>query len=336
MARFFQTGVVVTGDPRGGVRAFQLTAQEAERFQRTQERGERVNQRYSRSMDRVSRSQTNATRSLRAFTRLLAGAGIAFGIREIVDLSDTYANLQGRLRVVTDGSEEFNAAQAETSQIAKDTFTALQSTVTLYSRLTTSLSDLGVEEERVFNLTETINQAFAVSGGTAQEASNAIIQLSQGLAAGALRGEEFNSVAEQGERIQQALIRALGVTKGELRELAQEGRLTTQVILEALEGQADAIADDFGELPITVGRSLTNLRTELLELVGGVEEATGASAVLASIILTLAENLDVLLATILIVAGARGLGLLIGTIGQSITLAKQFGVALVALNATSP
>src|SRR5690606_35702010 len=135
-----------------------------------------------------------------------------------------------------------------------------------------------------------INKAFVVSGATAQEASNAIIQLSQGLSAGALRGEEFNSVNEQGGRIMQALAKHLGVTRGELRELAKEGKITSQVMMAALAGQADQIAAEFENMPLTVGRALTELRNELTKAYGSASESSGAGQAVAMAIQAIASS----------------------------------------------
>lgn len=215
------------------------------------------------------------------------------GLRRVAQTADAYANQAAKIRLATDSQTEFNAAQKATFEIAQRTSQQLGSTVSLYARIAGAMRGTGMEQSRLLQLTETINQAFAVSGATAAEASAATIQLSQAFAAGALRGEEFNSVNEQAPRIMQAIADSLGVTRGALKEMATEGKLTSDVLIKALSGiQAGKIAEEFTELPLTIERAFTQLENALTRYIGEADQANGYSVSLAESLQSLAQNLD--------------------------------------------
>lgn len=212
--------------------------------------------------------------------------------KDVGEVADQYANLRARIALVTGDGPALEAAFDAVRQIALDTNSALESTADLFTRVFRAGKDVGLSQQQALELTKTINQAIQVSGGSAQAADAAITQLIQGLQGGVLRGEEFNSVMEQAPRLAQALADGLGVTTGRLREMAKEGRLTSEVVLKALQGQAQAVAEEFAKLPPTIGRALTNLSTAWTVYIGEVDRGSAASLAAASAINTVAENLD--------------------------------------------
>ncbi|HMR70482.1 MAG TPA: tape measure protein, partial [Rubrivivax sp.] len=242
-------------------------------------------------------------RRLQSLATLAIGGGIFGGmIREASQAAEAFSNLQARVRLVTGEGAAFEEAWAGVAQVANSTSTSLEATGTLFARIAQAGKDMGVSQREALALTETINQAVAVSGGGAQAAEAAITQLIQGLQAGVLRGEEFNSVMEQSPRLAKALADGLGVPIGELRKLAQAGELTTETVVRSLRGQSDAVAAEFGKLPPTVGRALQTLSNNWTLYVGEVDKANGISAAAARAITALAGNLDTL-GSVLITAG---------------------------------
>lgn len=119
--------------------------------------------------------------------------------------------------------------------------------------------------------------------------------MSQGLAAGALRGEEFNSISEQGSRITQALAKHLGVTTGALRAMAKEGKLTAEVIQDALSAESTTIAAEFEKLPLTISRSMQLLDNAWTKFIGDADNASGASMAVAEAIAAVGRNLGPLI-----------------------------------------
>jgi tape measure domain-containing protein len=212
--------------------------------------------------------------------------------RDVGAVADQYSNLRARISLVTGDGPALEAAFEAVRQIALDTNSTLEATADLFARVSRAGKDLGLSQQAALQLTQTINQAIQVSGGSAAAADAAITQLVQGLQGGVLRGEEFNSVMEQAPRLAQALADGLGVTTGELRKMSQEGRLTSEVVLTALQGQAQAVAAEFARLPPTIGRAITNLSTAWSTYIGEADRASGASLAAANAINLVAQNLD--------------------------------------------
>ena len=234
----------------------------------------------------VAGGASNATSAFSRLSGTVAAvsgalASLAVGtvaIRGLVRYADTWRLTTNRLKVVTSSSEELLSVQGQLLEVAAETFSVYQPTVDLYSRLARSTRELGISQERVLNVTRTVNQAIAVGGSTSVEATAGIIQFGQALASGALRGDELRSVLEQMPRLAIALAEGLGVTIGGLRTLGEAGELTTTVILGALERSAPSIAAEFEQLTPTIGVALAILSDGLLQSVGRLDEASGASA----------------------------------------------------------
>lgn len=230
-------------------------------------------------------------------------AGVALGgslvgslAKDLGGVADSYANVEARVKLATEGTEGFEQGMADVQRIAQDTNTELQATAGLYTTLARTGKDAGLTakaaQEEAASLTEVINQSIQLSGASSQAAQAAVTQLIQGLQSGVLRGEEFNSVVEQSPRLARALADGLGVTIGQLREMAQQGQLTADVIRKALGGQAQAIQQEFNQLPPTIGRAVQSLSNAWTVYVGETDKATGASRAAADAIAYLARNLD--------------------------------------------
>ena len=236
-------------------------------------------------------------RSIQALAATVLGGQLLSGtIGDIARTADAYANLEARIKLVTGEGQALQDAFDGVFDVALRTNTAVEGTGTLFTRIAQAGRDLGLTtaeaSAQALQLTETINQAIQVSGGTAQAADAAVTQLIQALQSGVLRGEEFNSVMEQAPRLARALADGLGVTTGELRKLAEAGTLTSTTVIEALRGQSAALQREFEQLPPTVGRALTTLSTEWTRYVGEVDRANDISRTAADAIQALARNLD--------------------------------------------
>lgn len=222
----------------------------------------------------------------------LGGQLLSGTLGDVTRTADAYENLAARIRLVTGEGAAFDAAFQGVFDVATRTSSALESTGTLFARIAQAGRDIGVSNQQALALTETINQAVQVSGASAASSDAALTQLIQGLQSGVLRGEEFNSVMEQAPRLATALADGLGVPIGQLRRLAETGQLTSTTVIQALRSQSEAVAKEFGALPATVGRAITNLSTEWTRFIGITNGSTGATTVIADGINLLAGNLD--------------------------------------------
>lgn len=207
--------------------------------------------------------------------RIGAGVGGAIGtyagvqsVAAIARTADAYNLMNARLKLATSSQEEFNTAQAELARIATATQSPLASLYTLYGRISRPLKEAGRSQADIIKLTEAVATAFRVSGASAQEAENGVIQFAQALGTGALRGDEFNSVAEQAPRLMQALAAGIGVPVGALKEMAAQGLLTADVVTNALTSQLETLQTEAASLPETVGGAMTALSDAITGAVG--------------------------------------------------------------------
>lgn len=244
---------------------------------------------------------------------LAAAVGAAFAVDRLAawatDLgatADLFSNLNARIGLLNAAQAGWNVTLQDTADIALATYSSLEGTVQLAFSLARAGKSLGVSQAETLALTSTINKANQLAGQSAAATDAALVQLIQGLQSGQLRGEEFNSVMEQSPRLAQALADGLGKPIESLRQLAEDGQLTSSVVIAALQSQAAAIDKEFAALPLTIGRSIAQLQTRWTMLIGSLDASSGASATVARGIQAIAENLDELAA----VAGRAGAVLL--------------------------
>lgn len=223
----------------------------------------------------------------------LAGAYVSLqGAMQAIRIADQYAGITARLRLMSQSQQEFNAALDQTYLLAQRTSTSFEATASLYGRVAASARDLGMSQAEALRVTEAISQSFQVSGASAGSAAAAITQLSQGLASGVLRGDEFNSVMENAPRLAQAMADALGVTRGELRQMAEEGKLTSETIIGSLLSQAPKIQGEFEKIPMTVGRAMTQVQNAFVQTIGTIDQSIGVNSAIAESLSNLAAGIE--------------------------------------------
>ncbi len=207
---------------------------------------------------------------------------------------DTYTGLQNRLKLVTNNQAELNKATEDTFRIAQKTYSAWDSVLQVYQRFSDNAKTLNLTMDDTARLTETVSKAVAISGASAEAADAALVQFGQALASGTLRGEELNSVMEQTPALAKAIAKGMGITVGELRSVAAEGKITSQEIVKALRNVESDVDALFAKTDITIGQSLTLLNNEITKFVGEAGKGSGAAQVLAGSVQTLASNLDLI------------------------------------------
>lgn len=186
----------------------------------------------------------------------------------IAEAADGVQLMQARLRLATSSQEEYNTATAELARIATATASPVSALVSLYGRISRPLKQAGKSQQDILKVTEAVALSFRVSGASAEEAENGIIQFAQALGSGALRGDEFNSVNEQAPRLMQALADSIGVPTSALRGLAEQGALTAEVVSKALIEQLARLKEEAATLPDTVGAAMTRLEDALTKTLG--------------------------------------------------------------------
>lgn len=244
-----------------------------------------LNDRYSRTlqnyinlMNRAGNAANNAQNSNRLFGNSASNAsqqtsGLASqlsnlakayigvqGITALTGLSDSVTSITARLNLMNDGlqtTEELNQMIYESAQRSRGLY---QQTAELVSKLGNLAGNAFSSNQEIVAFAEQLNKQMALSGTTTQESQAAMLQLTQGLASGTLRGEELNSVLEQTPMIAQSIAKYMGVNTGEMRELASEGLITADVVKNAMFASADEINEKFEQMPMTWGQVWTSMQ----------------------------------------------------------------------------
>lgn len=250
--------------------------------------------RLEASVNRTERSIGSMERTMSSLSGVAKGLLAALSVQQVASYADAWTELNNKVA----NSVRTGETQAEVMQrifdVSQATQSSLNGTATLYARLERGTRTYNTSAEDLTRLTTIINQGFAVSGATAQEAENAIIQLSQGIASGVLRGEEFNSVSEQGSRLMVALADSMGVSIGQLRAMAAQGQLTTDVVVKGLLSQGDAIGKEFANTTVSIAKGLQVAGNNITKFFGENSTVKSFAAGFRDSVITISENLETL------------------------------------------
>nr|DAP51145.1 MAG TPA: tail length tape measure protein [Caudoviricetes sp.] len=263
-----------------------------------------------RSMEGGFNRTTNAVngteRSMSSLSRVAASLTAYLSASAVASYAEAWTVLNNKLSNSVRASESLVEVTERVFNISQDTRSSLDATATLYARLERGTRQYNTSAEDLAKLTTIINQGFIVSGATAQEAENAIIQLSQGIASGVLRGEEFNSVSEQGSRLMVALADSMGVSIGQLRAMAAEGKLTTDVVVNGLLSQGAAIGEEFSKTTQTMSQALQEAGNNITKFFGNSSTVQSFIGGFNDSVVMVSENLDYLTNILVIAAGVIG------------------------------
>lgn len=253
--------------------------------------------RVKRFTDTTTKQLSNIERSMNSLNRVSANlfkAGIAgFGASQLKGFADGYTEIQNKLRLVESASISSSKGLNNVFDIALKTNQSINATSGVYQRFAQNAETLKISQAQIASLTETVSKAVAVSGASAGAADAALTQFGQALGSGILRGDEFNSVMEQTPALAKAIATGLGVTTGELRNMAKEGKLTMDVLVPALERAKESVDDQFNTRILTISAAFENLNTSTIKWIGELDKSTGASEAFAKAINEIANHLTI-------------------------------------------
>lgn len=236
--------------------------------------------------------------AVNALVGAMAALGVGLGLRELAEAADAYTGLSARIQIATKDGGNFESAMAGVHQVALATNSSLQETGDLFTRIDAVGKQMGMTQQQALDLTKTVTQAIQIGGGSAQASEAAITQFIQAMQGGVLRGEEFNSIMENGYGLAEALAKGLGVTTGELRKMAENGELTSERVAKALQSQAAQVQSTYDQFPTTIGNALQRIQTSWQILIGTMDQANGASATVAEWLVVIADNMGIVEALI--------------------------------------
>jgi tape measure domain-containing protein len=288
MADSIQLGIRITADGKGAEGTINS-------LNRTIEKVGDSSRKASASLGGIEKATQGLSSAASTAGRALAGLGVAFSARQLIQTADAYSGIVAKLKLVSGSTQEFAAAQSQLFEISQRNMTPLAETVQLYSRLAYAMRDMGRSQSETVRMVDLIGKSLRISGASAAEMSSVLQQLSQALGGGVLRGEEFNALRENGQRTLRAIADGIGVTVGELKNMADAGKLTSDVVTKALLSQGKAIESEYTTMPVTVSGAFQQIQNALTAYVGQTDQANGASRELAEALSLIANNLNEIL-----------------------------------------
>ncbi|MEO2232169.1 phage tail tape measure protein [Escherichia coli] len=309
--------------------SFQSEIQRASRmgseYYRTLQNGGRQAAAAAREQRRALAELNSQLTEIRASAVGMTGAFAgAFATGHLISLADEWSSVNARLKQASQSSDEFSSSQKVLMDISQRTGTAFADNAALFARSAASMREYGYSADDVLKVTEAISTGLKLSGASTAEAGSVITQFSQALAQGVLRGEEFNSVNENGDRVIRALAAGMGVARKDLKAMADDGKLTADKVVPALISQLGTLRDEYAAMPETVSGSITKVENAFMAWVGGANEASGVTKTLAGVLNGVADNIDT-------VATAAGALVAVGVARYFGNMASSAGAATAGL-----
>ncbi|HID7801738.1 phage tail tape measure protein [Proteus mirabilis] len=270
------------------------TASFTNAINRSQHQTERFNQSVRLSLQSITvqqeRMASQTARSAMSFANFAKVVTGALSINQVINYADSWTDLQNRMKLVTNSTEALNKATNDVYTIAQKTYQSLDATAQVYQRFSDNAERLGINQQKVAELTETVSKAVSLSGTSAAAAATGLTQFGQALAAGQLRGQDLNSVIEQIPGLAQAIAEGMGISMGELKQRAQDGETSIDKIIESLERVKASVDQKFATSVTTVSQSFTNLQSAMTKFIGEANQSTGATQLLNTGLSVLSNN----------------------------------------------
>lgn len=263
-----------------------------------------------KATDRFNKRADESTKSV---TKLASGIGklggvigtfvgavaAAFSVSALINYTNVWTDLGSRVELATGAMGKGAETMQRLYKMARLTYSGFEQTAETFLGNATALRELGKTTSETLDYVEAVNNALVVSGAKGQRAESVMNALNKSMALGALKGDQLETVLASGGRVTQVLADYLGVTTLELRKLGAEGKITGDVIYRSLVGSLETLRTEAGNMPATIGDAFVLLNNALLQFIGGTDQAIGASAMLAEVIIYLADNIE----HVLVIAG---------------------------------
>lgn len=241
--------------------------------------------RASGQVDNFNRKQQQAQNEAKGVAnawgsvkKYIGSALAAISVQKIIDLADTMTTTRARIDLMNDGLQTTDELQSMIMASANRSRAAYQTTADAVSKMGIMAKDAFGNNAELIQFTELINKQFTIAGTSAAGVDAAMLQLTQAMSSGVLRGEELNSIFEQAPTIIQTIADYLGVPVGQIRAMAAEGQITSTIVKNAMLSSADEINAKFNAMPMTFAQVWTLAKNIALEAFGPVIQAIGAGA----------------------------------------------------------
>ncbi len=241
------------------------------------------------SFKRIERQADVTGAVLRRLAGIVAGT---LSVRQVVQYADAWTDLRSRVDLATGSQVRGAAVMERLAAMARRTYSSLGQTTESWLANATALRELGLTTAESLDFTEALNNAMVVSGARAERAASVQNALSKAMALGTLSGDNLNTVIQSGGRLAELLASELGTTVSGLRGLGQQGAITGDVIRTALIGNLELLREEADSMPATIGDAFTLIGNAALQLVGTWDQVFGASSMVATALIAVADNME--------------------------------------------
>lgn len=254
-------------------------------------------QQLIQGFNRAESTVNKATKSMGNAIKALAGAYVSLSA---IDLAKSYAKqvdaittVNNRLKLVTKSTQELTNAQNELYKISQSTSMSYAGTGDLYSRVARSTKELNLSQTELLGITDSINKAMIISGGTAESMNAALVQLGQAFSADFKAvGQELGSIREQTPRLYEAIVKGMGVTSGQFKKMAEDGKLSSEMIINALKSQGVVLNEEYAKFTKTIDQSFQNLSNSGQKVINDFDKLTGISKSVSENIIGISSAID--------------------------------------------
>ncbi|WP_423186773.1 tape measure protein [Alishewanella sp. d11] len=236
--------------------------------------------------------EKSATETSDIVQRSFATLGIGISLNEIRKYSDTWTDLNSRVRLAVGPMGDASNVMSELEQIARKTYSSIETSAEGYLSNASALNELGFSTRQQLDFTNALAAGLVASGAKAEQAASVTNALSKAIAEGVLRGDNWNTVFQTGGEVADALARSLGLTRAELDKMARSGALTSETVVKALIDQMEDLQGKADSMATTVGDAFVQLDNAALRVFGTLAEGSNASGLTSAAILKLADNLE--------------------------------------------
>lgn len=244
------------------------------------------------AQDKTSSSAGFLKTGLTAIASAIAVSQVVEYGKRFLEAADAMSQMQARIERLTGSAAAATQTMQGLMRISSATGGSLQDTAKLWETLSTALRDTGATNGQIIQLTETLQKIGRIGGSSTEEMANALRQFGQSISSGTIRAEEFNSILEQMPELARQIAAGMGVSVGELRQLMLDGKLTAEDALNAIQKQTGSVNAEFEKLPRTLSQANTALTNSFLSMIDSVNQATGASSGMVTVIDSLTAALD--------------------------------------------
>jgi tape measure domain-containing protein len=235
------------------------------------------------------------------------------GVQQLIQYADAWTRITSKIRIAIDDTKEAAAVQEQLFQGAQKTRQGLEGYVDLYSRTARAANELGASQQEVVKFTELVSKSLAISGTDAVKASGGIVQLGQALGNGVVRAEEYNSIIDAMPELLKVATKYIEGTGGSLTGLRKkmlDGKLTSTEFFNAVLKGSEELDSKFSKSLVTINQGFTALSNAMTKWIGETDQSLGLSSKFASLLILMANNMDIVAISALAMGGAIAIALI--------------------------